>query len=343
MPYMPYMPYMVARRQPRLAANYAPPVTLHRGATSSVLKRIRIATRRSRLALVQARSVGARLAEMSPGAQVDYVGITTEGDRNQSRSLVSLMERAGGKQSFVKALETALIEDRADLAVHSMKDVGAVVAEPFAVRAFGARADVRDALVTPGGDASLAALPTGAVVGTSSLRRRALLAALRRDLKIVPLRGNVDTRLRRLHAGDCDALLLASAGLDRLGVGERIDQRVDPIVLPPAPGQGALAVQFVAGREDVAALIEPGALADVERCVSAERTLARGLGADCAMPFGALCTVLDGGTLHLAAVAAQPDGERVLRAAASGSEPQALAERVAAQLDALGVRELLGP
>ncbi len=301
------------------------------------MERIRIATRRSRLALTQARAVGERLAQLAPGVGVDYVGITTEGDRNQSPSLAD----AGGKSSFVKALETALLEDRADMAVHSMKDVGAVVAEPFVVRTFGARADARDALVTRDGDASLAEMPAGTVVGTSSLRRRALLCAMRGDLDVVPLRGNVDTRLRRLQEGDCDALLLACAGLDRLGLGERIDQRVDAAVLPPAPGQGALAVQFIAGRDDVAALIEPGTLRDVECCVGAERELARRLGADCAMPLGAICSVREGDELHLIAVAAQPNGERLLRVEARGSEPLALAERAAVRLEALGVRELL--
>lgn len=301
------------------------------------MERIRIATRRSSLAQVQARSVGGRLAEFAPGMVVDYVGITTEGDRNQSPRLAS----AGGKSSFVKALETALLEGRADIAVHSMKDVGAAVAAPFAVKTFGPRADVRDALVTRQGAASLADLPAGARVATSSLRRRALLAALRRDLDIVPIRGNVDTRLRRLDNGACDALLLASAGLDRLQQGARIDQRIDPSALPPAPGQGALAVQFLAERSDVAELIATGVQADVERCVSAERALALRLGADCAMPLAALCTPDGQGGLRLIGVAAEPSGERLLRIEASGAEPQALAADVAERLVALGVQQLL--
>lgn len=303
------------------------------------MHRIRIATRRSRLALVQAQSVADALRRSAPELQAELVGITTRGDRDRSPTLAA----AGGKDSFVKALEEALADHRADIAVHSMKDVGVAQHEAFALAPFGARADVRDALVTRGGGASLAELPPGARIGTSSLRRRAFVAALRRDCETVPLRGNVDTRLERLDAGACDALLLACAGLDRLGRGARIDQRIDPRALLPAPCQGALAVQCLAERGDVRDLIRTGVRQDTARCIAAERALTRALGADCAMPLGALCTPEEpaGRRLRLRAVVADAGGERVLRAEAAGDAPEALAARVAERLAALGAERLL--
>ena len=304
------------------------------------MHRIRIATRRSRLAMVQAQSVADALRLSAPDLHVELVGITTRGDRDRSPMLAA----AGGKDSFVKALEEALAENRADLAVHSMKDVGVATAnaDAFALMPFGARADVRDALVTRTGGASLATLPPGTRIGTSSLRRQAFVAALRRDCETLPLRGNVDTRLKRLDVGDCDALLLACAGLDRLQRSARIDQRVDPGALLPAPCQGALAVQCLAERDDVCALLRTGIQQDTARCIAAERALTRALGADCAMPLGALCTVEESsGHLRLRAAVADAQGERVLRAEAVGSVPEELAERVAARLVALGAERLL--
>lgn len=301
------------------------------------MRRIRIATRRSRLAMTQAEFVASRLRANQPSLRVEFLGVTSQGDRDQSPSLA----QAGGKSSFVGALEEAVGDGRADVAVHSMKDVAVRVPDGFALHTFGPRADVRDALVVNGSPATLTALPGGARVGTASIRRRALLLTLRRDLEVVPVRGNVDTRLKRLDAGGYHALLLACAGLDRLGLGDRIGQRVDAQVLVPAPGQGALAVEFRAEREDIDALIRTGVDSEVERAVAAERQVTRRLGADCAMPFGAYCTVCEG-ELRLTAVAAATDGTRMLRVQLSGDDPVALGDDAAARLQKLGVDDLLG-
>ena len=302
------------------------------------MRRIRIATRRSRLAMTQAEFVASRLKANEPSLRVEFLGVTSQGDRDQSPSLA----QAGGKSSFVGALEEAVGDGRADLAVHSMKDVAVRVPDGFVLRTFGPRADARDALVVNGSAATLTALPGGARVGTASIRRRALLRTLRRDLEVVPVRGNVDTRLKSLEDGGYHALLLACAGLDRLGLGDRIGQRVDAEVLVPAPGQGALAVEFLAEREDLDALIRTGVHSEVERAVAAERQVTRRLGADCGMPFGAYCAVRDG-ELKLTAVAADADGTRVLRVELGGDEPVALGDDAAARLQKLGVGDLLAP
>ena len=301
------------------------------------MRRIRIATRRSRLAMTQTAFVASLLKAREPALEVEATGITSQGDRDQSPSLA----QAGGKSSFVGALEEALREGRADMAVHSMKDVAVRVPDGFRLHAFGPRADVRDALVVDGTPATLAALPAGARVGTASIRRRALLLTLRRDLQVVPVRGNVDTRLKHLEAGDYDALLLACAGLDRLGLGARIGQRVDHQILVPAPGQGALAVEFLAEREDLDALVRTGVDSDVERAVAAERQVTLRLGADCAMPFGAYCTDREG-ELKLTTVAADADGTRMLRVELTGDDPVALGDDAAARLRKLGVADLFG-
>lgn len=301
------------------------------------MRRIRIATRRSRLAMTQAEFVASGLRASEPSLRVELVGVTSQGDRDQSPSLA----QAGGKSSFVGALEEAVRDGRADLAVHSMKDVAVRVPDGFALRTFGPRADVCDALVASGSSPTLTALPRGARVGTASIRRRALLLTLRRDLEVVPVRGNVDTRLKHLDAGGCDALLLACAGLDRLGLGDRIGQRVDAEVLVPAPGQGALAVEFPAEREDLDALVRTGVDGEVERAVAAERQVTRRLGADCAMPFGAYCMVRDD-ELKLTTVAADADGTRMLRVELTGDDPVALGDDAAARLRKLGVGDLLG-
>lgn len=308
---------------------------------------IRIATRRSRLAIAQAEFVAARLRSAhAAGLHVELVGVTSQGDRDQSPSLADV----GGKNSFVGALEDAVLDGRADVAVHSMKDVAVRVPAPFALHTFGPRADVRDAVVVPSDTGpTLTSLAPGARIGTASIRRRALLLTLRRDLSVVPVRGNVDTRLKRLGEGGYDALLLACAGLDRLGLGGRVAQRVDPDVLVPAPGQGALAVEFLAHREDLDAMLRTGIDGEVERCVAAERQATRRLGADCAMPFGAYCRHegreeregREEGRLRLTTVAADVDGGRSLRVDVVGDDPIALGDEAAERLQVLGVDELL--
>ena len=297
---------------------------------------IRIATRRSRLAIAQAKFVASRLTAQEPALRVELVRITSQGDRDRSPSLA----QAGGKSSFVGALEEAVRDGRADLAVHSMKDVAVRVPDGFSLHTFGPRADVRDALVVNGSSSTLTALPGGTRVGTASIRRRALLLTLRRDLEVVPVRGNVDTRLKHLDAGGYGALLLACAGLDRLDLSARIGQRIDADILVPAPGQGALAVEFLAEREEIDALIRTGVDDDVERAVVAERQVTRRLGADCAMPFGAHCTVREG-EMKLTTVAAAVDGTRMLRVELGGGDPVALGDEAAERLRKLGVDELL--
>ena len=255
-----------------------------------------------------------------------------------------LVRSAGGpgKGVFIDSLRDALQDGRADLATHSMKDVPVAISEGIALTTFGPRADARDALVTRP-DASirdLYDLAPGAQVATVSIRRRAMLKSVLRDVEVAPVRGNVGTRLKRLDEGRYDALLLASAGLDRLGLGARITQRLDPETFVPAPGQGALAVEYPARRAEVRDLVAQMADASVQRRVVAEREVARALGADCALPLGVHC--VDDGTLRLTAFAADANANRVLRVSASGDDPVALGSEVAARLDALGARELLG-
>lgn len=291
--------------------------------------RVRIATRRSALALWQARHVADALLAMHPEIETEIVGIVTEGDRNQSASLAA----SGGKGLFINALEEALAEGRADIAVHSMKDVPGSVAEGFTLTTFGARADARDALVTRQGR-GLLDLPTGAVVGSSSGRRRAMLRHMRRDIALRPMRGNVVTRLAKLDAGECDAIILASAGLDRLERAERIAERLSVDLMIPAPGQGALAVEHLAGRDNVADLLAPGISRQVQACVDAERTVARALGADCTSPLGVHCLPASGGFLLRAALL-DADGERELRIQMQGEDAGALAIEAGRRLERL--------
>lgn len=298
------------------------------------MQTIRIATRRSRLALAQAAEVAQSLRQRQPGLRTELVELATAGDRQQHAD-----RPPASKEDFVDALQEAMAEGSAEVAVHSMKDVPARPAG-FAVQTFGPRADARDALAmrSSGG---LHTLADGATVGTSSLRRRAFLQAQNRTLTIRSLRGNVDTRLRRLDAGDFDALLLACAGLDRLGIGNRISERIDPSVIVPPPGQGAIAVQYRAEREDIAAMLAEHIEPVVEEAVAAERTLAARLAADCATPFGAHCEQREDGSWRLLAAAADPEGTRCLRLERIGDDLAALVDEAATQLERLGIGGLL--
>lgn len=289
--------------------------------------------------MVQANLVADRLRSLW-SLSCELVPLDTRGDR-QRRSGADVA--VGGKGSFTEALEDALLADRADIGVHSMKDVPVTLPDCFALHTFGKRADPRDALVTGQRNGSLATLPAAARIGTSSARRRALLANLRGDLQVAPLRGNVDTRLRRLQGGEFEAVLLACAGLDRLRLTARISQRLDAELLVPAPSQGAIAVECVAERADVRSLIAAGIDAEVERQVTAEREVVRCLGADCAAPFAAHCTPATGPAgqaLRLLAVAADAAGERLLRVETTGNDPIALGADAAARLTALGFQSL---
>lgn len=302
-----------------------------------MIDRLVIATRRSRLALWQAEHVKARLQAAHPGLRVELLALSTRGDELLEVSLA----KEGGKGLFIKELEAALAEGHADLAVHSMKDMPADLPPGFALAAICDREDPRDAFVSTR-FGSLADLPVGAVLGTSSLRRQAQVAARRPDLVIRPLRGNVETRLGKLDRGEYAAVVLAAAGLTRLGLEGRIRGRLSLEESLPAPGQAALGIECLAARDDVCALA--GALADpvAAACVRAEREVSRALGGNCAIPLAAHA-VLANGKLSLRALVAAPDGKRIARAGCEGSaaDPEALGARAAVLLRERGAAEIL--
>ena len=269
--------------------------------------RIVIASRESRLALWQAQHVQQALAALHPGRRVDILGMSTRGDRILDRPL----SRIGGKGLFIKELEVAMIERRADLAVHSLKDVPMEMPEGFALAAITARENPCDAFVSPR-YASLDALPPGAVVGTSSLRREAIIRAAHPRLKVEALRGNLDTRLRKLDEGHYDAIILAAAGLIRLGLEQRITAVLTPEQSLPAPGQGALGIEVLAGRSDVAAWLAPLNDAATMHCVRAERAFSQALGGSCQVPLGGYAIIEDD-ALWLRGFIATPDGRQMLR------------------------------
>jgi hydroxymethylbilane synthase len=300
-----------------------------------------IATRESRLALWQAEHVQSLLR--AQGHTVHLLGMTTQGDQILDRTL----SKVGGKGLFVKELEVALAEGRADLAVHSLKDVPMDLPEGFALACVMTREDPRDAWVSSQ-YARLQDLPQGAVVGTSSLRRTVLLRALRPDLKIEPLRGNLDTRLRKLDEGQYAGIVLAAAGLKRLGMGQRIRHIFETTEMLPAAGQGALGIETMAARGDVAQALAHMADAPTWLCVSAERAVSRAMGGSCSMPLAAHATWQDG-ELHLQAAwgdAENPAATTLLRAEgrlklqpedpAARTAAAMLGEQVAAQLQAQG-------
>lgn len=300
-------------------------------------RRIVIASRESALALAQARRVQARLAALYPGASVELLGLTTEGDRRLEVSLA----RIGGKGLFVKELEHALAVGRADLAVHSAKDLPAELAPGFVLAAVSEREDPRDAFVS-NRYPSLGALPPGARVGTSSLRRQCQLRARHPGLAVEPLRGNVTTRLGKLDEGRYEALVLAAAGLVRLGLGARITALLDPETSVPAPGQGALALECRAERGDVIAWLAPLNDEAAARCVAAERAFSRALAGSCNVPLGAYAE-LRGGRLRLRGVVGAPDGSRIVGGAleGEGAEPEALGAALAERLRREGAGEIL--
>jgi len=297
------------------------------------MKKIRIATRKSELALWQAKHVGSLLSQSDNELDVEIVGYTTEGDIRRHERLQDL----GGKGLFTQELERGLLEKHVDFAVHSMKDVPANLDELFGVVAAGERADVRDALV---GADSILALPKGSRVGSSSGRRAAQLVRQNRDLDIVPVRGNVGTRLEKLRRGEFDALLLACAGLDRLGLSSEVGQRLDIDFCVPAAGQGALAVEFLKERKDIAAIAASLCIDSVAMAVESERLVVKRLGADCTTPLGVYCRPLDPG-YHVTAVLLTEAGDRCLRVEKKGEDGAALAEDAAETLLAMGARELI--
>ena len=309
------------------------------------LLNITIATRESRLALWQAEHVKALLE--GRGHSVKLLGMTTLGDQILDRSL----SKVGGKGLFVKELETALDDGSADIAVHSLKDVPMDLPEGFALACVMEREDPRDAFVS-NNYANLSALPLGATVGTSSLRRVVLLKALRPDVKIVPLRGNLDTRLRKLDEGQFDAIILAAAGLKRLGLAQRIRAVFETTQMLPAAGQGALGIEIKANRKDGADLVAalaPLAHLPTWMAVSAERAVSRAMGGSCSMPLAAHA-VWDGVQLRLNAAWGEPEEDKtsasndlvianLSHAAADIEAATAMGEQVAAKLLATGARK----
>jgi hydroxymethylbilane synthase len=326
-----------------------------------VTARLRIATRKSQLALWQAEHVSALLRAAHPGLEIELVPLLTQGDRIQDRTLAAI----GGKGLFIKELEVALDEMRADIAVHSMKDVPAELPDGLIIAAVLKRADPRDALVTTSGIARLEDLPRDAVVGTSSLRRQAQIRALRPDLRIESLRGNVDTRLRKLDTGAgsgvgadvpaaagsadvasgaarMDAIVLACAGLIRLGLESRITARLDPKVCLPAVTQGVIGIECrqrdSSTVEFIQALEDPA----TRKVMDAERAFAARLGGSCQSPIAAYAE-LDADRITLRGLVAEPDGSRLLRDSLSGSaaEPAGLGRQLAERILAAGAGPLL--
>jgi hydroxymethylbilane synthase len=303
---------------------------------------LRIGTRGSQLALWQARAVATRLE--ARGVEVELVIIRTSGDRLQEAPLSVV----GGKRLFVKELEDALLRDEIDVAVHSAKDMPAVLPDGLAVAATLPREDPRDVLVLPSGSkggavaAVVAQLGKNPRVGTSSVRRTAQLTALVPGAVFAPIRGNVDTRLRKLDQGEYDVLVLASAGIHRLGFSERISASIPPDDCVPAPGQGIIALEIRAADGDARAATQWVHDANAAVALDAERTVVTALGGGCQLPLGAL-SVIRGKDLDLQAIVCSPDGARMLRARATGqvSDPFALGTRIAKDLASQGAMAIL--
>ena len=299
---------------------------------------LRLATRESALALWQTEHVAARLRLLHPGLEVHLVPMTTRGDQILDKALAAV----GGKGLFLKELEVAMLEGRADAAVHSLKDVPMVLDGPFVLPAILERADPFDAFVS-NAHASFDALPPGARVGTSSLRRQAQIRALRPDLELVDLRGNVNTRLAKLDAGQYDAIVLACAGLHRLGLDARVRERLTPPRLLPAVAQGAIAIECRDGDESTARLLRGLDDGTTRVCVEAERAMNRALHGSCHVPVAGFAELFNEKLVLRGAVGDVASG-RMVRAEAKGSaaDPEGLGRRVAEALLAQGAGELLG-
>lgn len=301
------------------------------------MNQLRIATRKSPLALWQTEYVADLLRVAHPGVVIELVPLSTRGDEILDRSLAAI----GGKGLFLKELELAMERGEADCAVHSLKDVPMVLDPGFMLPAILERGDPADAFVSNHHD-SITTLPHGARVGTASLRRQAQLCALRPDLQVSDLRGNVNTRLAKLDNGDYDAILLACAGLQRLGFGGRIRARLDAPAWLPAPAQGAIAIECRDDDAGVAALLAVLDHPATRTCVEAERALNRRLDGSCHVPIAAFAQ-LNGGRLALQGLVASVQDGRSLRAQGEGdaAAPDALGERLAEELLAAGARELI--
>jgi len=296
-----------------------------------------IASRESALAMWQAEHIRDRLRALHPGCTVNILGMTTRGDQ----ILDVTLSKIGGKGLFVKELEVALEAGQADLAVHSMKDVPMELPPGFELAVIGEREDPRDAFVSNQYE-RLSDLPPGGVVGTSSLRREAQLRARYPHLTVKPLRGNVGTRLKKLDEGQFDAILLAAAGLKRLGLGARIKSLLSVEDSIPAAGQGALGIEIRSDQAEVAAMLVALNHPETAACVRAERQVSRVLGGSCQVPLGAHAT-LQGDMLHIAGFVANPDGSQFIHDVATGDmrNPEAVGQMLADKLLAQGARAIL--
>lgn len=295
---------------------------------------IRIGSRGSTLALWQAEHVKARLSAL--GHEVGIQVITTTGDR----VLDGRLEGVGGKGAFLKEIEESLLAGQIDLAVHSLKDVPTILPEGLVLCAYLERADPRDVLLSRSGS-RLGGLPPGARVGTTSLRRQAQVRAQRPDLTVADLRGNVDTRIRKLGEGQYDAIVLALAGLARLGRQSEVTEVLDPATMLPAPGQGAIALECRDGDGAIASAVAPIGHAATARAVTAERSFLAALGGGCNVPLGAYAET-DGGEIWLRVLVARADGSAVVRGERRGTEPEVAGRSLAEELLARGAGGLIG-
>ena len=303
----------------------------------SIPKKIVIASRESALALWQAEFIKRWLIELYPQSEISILGMTTRGDQILNISL----SKIGGKGLFIKELEQAMAEGRADIAVHSMKDLPMNMPPGFALAAIAEREDPRDAFVS-NHYKSLDALPAGSVVGTSSLRRESQLRARFPYLQVQPLRGNVQTRLRKLDEGQYAAIILAAAGLKRLGLADRITTVLSPELSLPAVGQGALGIECLSERTDLIELMKPLHHIKTGQCVESERAMSRELGGSCQVPLGGFAEIIEG-ELVLRGFVASPDGSRMLSAQLSGNPAagETMGIHLAKDLKAQGADEIL--
>lgn len=301
------------------------------------MNKIRLGTRGSQLALWQANKVAAMIGERYPGTEVELIKIKTTGDK----ILDSPLAKIGDKGLFVKEIETALLNGEIDFAVHSAKDMPTEIPDGLVLAAYLKRDDPSDALISANGEA-LDELREGAVIGTSSLRRRAQLLAYRPDLRFVDLRGNVDTRLRKLRDENLDAILLSGAGLTRLGLGDKITERIPASIIIPAVGQGLIVIEARASDARVLTFFDFINDRDTALCVIAERAFSDRIGGGCQVPMGAYA-VLDGDTMRLIAAVASLDGDRVLKAEIDGpaDEGIALGKELAGRMIESGAGEIL--
>jgi hydroxymethylbilane synthase len=287
------------------------------------MRKLTVATRKSPLALAQTRAFVAELCARQPGLEVSELLVTTSGDRIQDRPL----SEVGGKGLFTKEIEEALLDGRADFAVHSLKDVPPLLPRGLLIGCFPEREDPRDVLIAPG-NKKLAELAPHSRIGTSSLRRKLQLLAARPDVDVVPIRGNVDTRLRKAETGDVDAVVLARAGLVRLGLAERPAEVLSVELMIPAVAQGALGIEHREGDEVVAEILAPLSHPDTKIAVTAERAVLRVVEGNCQLPVAAHA-IRTGNDLRVVGLLADPDGSRVRRAEVRGAYPQTEGEAVA--------------